>query len=318
MRALVAADGRLELCEVPRPSRPEDCLIRVRLAGICGTDLEILGGYADFRGVPGHEFVGVVEEAPPDSVDWVGRRVVGEINIGCGQCRACRNGVREHCGRRTVAGIRGRDGAFAEFLSLPAGNLHAVPDGLPDEVAVFAEPLAAACRIIEQVPGSATMETAVLGDGRLGLLVAQVLRSAGARVTVIGRHGEKLALARSRGIETMAADQAGSVRGRFDLVVDATGRREGLVSALAIVRPRGTIVLKSTFHGEVSMATSPIVVDEVTIIGSRCGPFRQAIDLLSRGAVDVRPLVSGVYHLSAWREAFTAARTELKVLFKMA
>jgi threonine dehydrogenase-like Zn-dependent dehydrogenase len=317
MRALVAGDGRLELCDVLRPSHPDDCLIRVRLAGICGTDLEILVGYADFRGVPGHEFVGVVSEAPPDRADWIGRRVVGEINIGCGQCRACRNGVREHCERRTVAGIRGRDGAFAEFLSLPIENLHTVPDGMPDEVAVFAEPLAAACRILEQVRVSNAMETAVLGDGRLGLLVAQVLRSAGAPVTVIGRHDEKLGIARRFGLETMAADQARDIRGRFDLVVDATGRREGLASALAMVRPRGIVVLKSTFHGEVSMATAPIVVDEVTIVGSRCGPFRAALDLLSRSAVDVRPLISGIYPLAGWREAFTAARAQLKVMLKM-
>jgi threonine dehydrogenase-like Zn-dependent dehydrogenase len=317
MRALVAADGRLDLCDHPRPFLPDECLIGVRMAGICGTDLEILAGYAGFRGVPGHEFVGVVESAPEGAEHLLERRVVGEINIGCGQCRQCREGVREHCERRQVLGIRGRDGAFAEYLALPARNLHLVPDDLPDDAAVFVEPLAAACRITEQLDLSSAPEAAVLGDGRLGLLVAQVLRHAGVRVTVVGRHAEKLAIARRFDLETVAADGTDAMRGRFDVVVDATGRPEGLASALALVRPRGTVVLKSTFHGAAPIATSPIVVDEVTIVGSRCGPFPKAIDLLSRGAVDVRPLVSGVYPLSRWSDAFAAARTNLKVLIDM-
>lgn len=324
MRALVAADGQLDLCDVARPSFPNECLIRVRMAGICGTDLEILGGYAGFRGVPGHEFVGVVERASDGADAWVNQRVVGEINVGCGLCRSCREGVREHCERRKVVGIRGRDGAFAEYLSLPAANLHAVPDGLADEVAVFAEPLAAACRIVEQVPhlsrpvpAGPAREVAVLGDGRLGLLVARVLRYAGVCVTVIGRHPEKLAIARGFGVETMTADKAGAARGRFELVVDATGRPEGLESALALVRPRGIVVLKSTVHDALPIATSAIVVDEVTIIGSRCGPLSKAIELLSSGAVDVKPLIAGVYPLSAWSDAFEAARSRLKVLLDL-
>jgi threonine dehydrogenase-like Zn-dependent dehydrogenase len=317
MRALVAADGRLDLCDRPRPFLPDECLIGVRMAGICGTDLEILAGYAGFRGVPGHEFVGVVEWAPEGADGWLGRRVVSEINIGCGQCRLCREGVREHCERRQVLGIRGRDGAFAEYVALPARNLHLVPGDLPDDVAVFVEPLAAACRITEQIDLSSAPEAAVLGDGRLGLLVAQVLRHAGVRVTVVGRHAEKLAIARRFDLEAVAADGTDALRGRFDVVVDAAGRPEGLASALALVRPRGTVVLKSTFHGAAPIATSPIVVDEVTIVGSRCGPFPKAIDLLSRGAVDVRPLVSGVYPLSRWSDAFAAARTNLKVLIDM-
>ena len=317
MRALVAADGRLDLCDRPRPFLPDECLIGVRMAGICGTDLEILAGYAGFRGVPGHEFVGVVEWAPEGADGWLGRRIVGEINIGCGQCRLCREGVRAHCERRQVLGIRGRDGAFAEYVALPARNLHLVPDDLSDDVAVFVEPLAAACRITEQLDLSNAPEAAVLGDGRLGWLVAQVLRHAGVRVTVVGRHAEKLAIARRFDLEAVAADGTDAMRGRFDVVVDATGRPEGLPSALALVRPRGTVVLKSTFHGAAQIATFPIVVDEVTIVGSRCGPFPKAIDLLSRGAVDVRPLVSGVYPLSRWSDAFAAARTNLKVLIDM-
>jgi threonine dehydrogenase-like Zn-dependent dehydrogenase len=317
MRALVVADGRLDLCDRPRPLVAGECLIRVRQAGICGTDLEILAGYADFRGVAGHEFVGTVEWAPEGAERWLGRRIVGEINIGCGTCGFCRDGVREHCERRQVLGIRGRDGAFGEYIALPADNLHAVPDGLSDEAAVFVEPVAAACRVVEQVDVSRVSDAAVVGDGRLGLLVAQVLRHAGVRVTVVGRHTGKLEIARRFGLDTMAAEAVGVARARFEIVVDATGRPEGLASALALVRPRGTVVLKSTFHGAAPVATWPVVVDEVTLVGSRCGPFPQAIDLLSRGAVDVRPLISGVYPLSEWREAFAAARTSLKVLLDM-
>jgi threonine dehydrogenase-like Zn-dependent dehydrogenase len=289
----------------------------VRRAGICGTDLEILAGYAGFRGVPGHEFVGIVESAPEGAEAWIGCRVVGEINVGCGTCGFCREGVREHCERRQVVGIRGRDGAFAEYLSLPAANLHAVPDDLPDERAVFVEPVAAACRVIAQVDFSKTAEAAVVGDGRLGLLVAQVIAQAGVRVTVVGRHTEKLAIARNAGMETMAAEAVRVARARFEIVVDASGRPEGLASALALVRPRGTIVLKSTFHGATPLATSPVVVDEVTIVGSRCGPFPKAIELLSSRAVDVRPLLSGTYPLSEWQAAFAAARTALKVCLEM-
>jgi threonine dehydrogenase-like Zn-dependent dehydrogenase len=317
MRALVAADGRLQLCERPKPAPAGECVIRVRRAGICGTDLEILAGYAGFRGVPGHEFVGIVESAPEGAEAWIGCRVVGEINVGCGTCGFCREGVREHCERRQVVGIRGRDGAFAEYLSLPAANLHAVPDDLPDEGAVFVEPVAAACRVIAQVDFSKTAEAAVVGDGRLGLLVAQVIAQAGVRVTVVGRHTEKLAIARNAGMETMAAEAVRVARARFEIVVDASGRPEGLASALALVRPRGTIVLKSTFHGATPLATSPVVVDEVTIVGSRCGPFPKAIELLSSRAVDVRPLLSGTYPLSEWQAAFAAARTALKVCLEM-
>lgn len=317
MSALVVEEGNLRLTELPVPFRPGECLIRVRLAGICGTDLEILGGYAGFSGVPGHEFVGVVAHAPDEDARWVGRRVVGEINIGCGACRFCRDGVREHCERRTVAGIRGRDGAFAEYLTLPASNLYDVSDAVPDEAAVFAEPLAAACRVAAQLDLSRPRDVAVAGDGRLGLLVAQVLAHAGSRVTVVGRHPEKLAAARAFGVETLAADAVGQARSRFEVVVDATGRRSGLETALALVRPRGTVVLKSTFHGAVPLATWPIVVDEVTIIGSRCGPFAEALELLASGTVNVAPLVTAVHPLKEWHQAFDAARTGLKVLIRM-
>jgi alcohol dehydrogenase len=312
MRALVLERGALALRDVPAPRRAGECLVRVRLAGICGTDLELVDGYADFRGTPGHEFVGVVEGP---SRSWLGRRVVGEINIGCGACRWCRDGVKEHCAARAVLGIRGRDGAFAEYVSVPAANLHVVPDGVPDDAAVFTEPLAAACRIGEQIDLRRTHSAAVLGDGRLGLLVAQVLALAGSRVTVVGRHEPKLAVARALGLEAVTSDAA-AAGAAFDIVVEVTGRPSGLEAALGLVRPRGTIVLKSTFHGAAPMPTWPIVVNEVTMIGSRCGPFSRALDLLARGAIQVKPLVTGVYGLEKHEAAFEAARGGLKVLLR--
>jgi 2-desacetyl-2-hydroxyethyl bacteriochlorophyllide A dehydrogenase len=311
MRALAIERGALDLRDRSLPARPDECLVRVSLAGICGTDLEILAGYAGFTGIPGHEFVGVVEHAPDAGADWLGKRVVGEINIGCGSCGFCRVGVKEHCATRTVVGIRGRDGAFADYVSLPAVNLHAVPDAVSDEAAVFVEPLAAACRVVEQLAGQLTRtNVAVVGDGRLGLLVSQVLVRSGARVTIFGRHEEKLQLARKWGAETPQHAPGPE----FDVVVEATGRPGGLEAALSFVRPRGTIVLKSTIHGTAPISTTPIVVDEVTLIGSRCGPFPKALDLLTAGTIEVAPLISARYPLTEWRQAFDAARTCLKVL----
>jgi alcohol dehydrogenase len=314
MRALVIdRPGSLSLQQVPSPQRPGECRIRVRLAGICGTDLQLLEGYAGFHGIPGHEFVGVVEAAPaPGEAAWVGRRVVGEINVGCGRCERCRAGVKEHCADRTVVGIRGRDGAFAELLSLPAGNLHQIPDALNDETAVFVEPTAAACRILEQIAIDDRARVAVLGDGRLGLIAAQVLETASPGVTVIGRHEHKLAIARALGLKTQRTDGSGGIR--YDVVVDATGRPEGLRFALTLVRPRGTIVMKSTFHGEAPLASWPIVVDEITIVGSRCGPFQRAIEVLGSGAVKVRPLIARVASLDEYESAFADARKGMKVL----
>jgi alcohol dehydrogenase len=285
------------------------------MAGICGTDLQILAGYAGFSGIPGHEFVGIVEEVPSQEQSaWVGRRVVGEINIGCGACRFCQTGVREHCTNRTVLGIRHHDGAFAEYLWLPAANLHALPDDLDDAAAVFVEPVAAACRILQQVTVDAGAAVAVIGDGRLGLLIAQVLRTTASNVTVFGRHAEKLMIATALGLDVRTS--AGEPHS-YDLVVDATGRPEGLTQALNLVRPRGTVVMKSTFHGEAALATWPIVVDEVTLIGSRCGPFDRAIELLSSGRVATAPLVSATYRLDEHQAAFRAAATSLKVLFDL-
>jgi threonine dehydrogenase-like Zn-dependent dehydrogenase len=300
---------------VPEPSSGE-CLVRVRTAGICGTDLQLLQGYADFQGLPGHEFAGIVESVG-SSADrsWVGKRVVGEINIGCGACEWCASGVREHCTNRTVLGIRGRNGAFAERLTLPAVNLHELPSQLDDRSAVFVEPVAACCRILEQVDIRPATHVAVLGDGRMGLLAAQVIRTVTPDVTLFGRHDRKLAIARELGLTCAPSRSEPDRKGRFDVVVDATGRPDGFQQALEYVRPRGIVVMKSTFHGEAAIASWPIVVNEVTIVGSRCGPFARAIDLLASGAVRTAPLVSRIAALADYDSAFEDARRSLKVLF---
>jgi alcohol dehydrogenase len=312
-------DGRLALREVekPRPG-PGEALIQVTLAGICGTDLEILKGYSGFRGILGHEFVGHVVECGEKK--WVGKRVVGEINISCGECDLCLWGLGRHCSRRTVLGIANREGAFAEYLVLPVVNLHEVPKSIPDEAAVFVEPLAAAAEILEQMTVLPATQVAVLGDGRLGLLVAQVLHQAKANVTVIGKHGWKLDLARSWGIKgTTAGD--GQVRDRsFRVVVEATGSPTGLRDALRLVAPRGTVVMKSTFQEKAQFDSSKLVVDEITLLGSRCGNFSIALDLLARGQVRVGHLLSKTFPLEASLEAFAYVKETpcLKVLLATA
>jgi len=317
MRALTLDHGRLSLSDVPVPDRPGECLIRVTLAGISGTDLELVKGYADFSGIPGHEFVGIVEAVPrPEERHWIGQRVVGDINIGCGACRQCLDGIKEHCEDRQVLGIRGRDGAFAEYLTLPSCNLHPVPDAVADVAAVFVEPVAAAYRVLEQVSVGPATRVAVMGDGRLGLLVAQVVQAAGAPVEVFGRHDDRVALARRMGLAARLLPAAAlAARDRVDVVIEATGAADGLARALDLVGPRGTIVLKSTVHDPVRMSTWPIVVDEITIVGSRCGPFLPALDLLARGKVNVGPLVTCVTGLDDFEQAFMIADTGLKVLF---
>lgn len=313
---ILEPSGEMRLGERPRPSAESECSIRVLAAGICGTDLELMRGYAGFAGVPGHEFVGVVEQAPAEHAGWIGRRVTGEITVGCGSCDGCRMAGRGHCDRRSVLGIIGRDGAFAEYLSLPVRNLHAVPDAVADDAAVLVEPLAAACRVLEQVAVTPSTRSAVVGPGRLGLLVALVLREAGSDVVIVGRGEARMALARSLGFTTVAAAQTGRLARQFDLVVDATGQPDGLALAKTLVRPRGTIVLKSTFHGETHVALSPLVVDEVTLVGSRCGPFEAALDLLSRGRIETRALVDETYPLDRYADAFAAAAAGCKVVLR--
>jgi threonine dehydrogenase-like Zn-dependent dehydrogenase len=301
--------------DVPTPHPNGEALVRVTLSGVCSTDLEIARGYAGFTGTIGHEFVGVVEDAGGGSIPR-GSRVVGEINAGCGECELCLQGDPRHCATRTVLGIVGRDGAHAELLRLPARNLLQVPAEVPDQRAVFAEPLAAACAIIERVPACLSSRVAVIGDGKLGLLVAQVLHDVGARVVLIGKHETKLHIASQRGIETTAPDQV-KKRGRaFDVVVEASGEKSGFALALDLLRPQGTLVLKSTFQGPTRVDAARIVVDEIHVIGSRCGRLAPALDLLARGAVDVDSLVSERLRLERGTEALAVAARPgvLKVL----
>jgi threonine dehydrogenase-like Zn-dependent dehydrogenase len=310
MRALRVIDGTASLVEVADPAPHGEVLVRVVLSGICNTDLEIARGYAGFQGTLGHEFVGIVEDGSGALVR--GQRVVGEINAGCGTCALCRGGDSRHCPARTVLGIVGRDGAHADLLRLPARNLLAVPDAVPDERAVFVEPLAAACGVLERCPIEPGARVAILGDGKLGLLCAMAL--AAHRPVLVGKHPAKLALA--RGVETSSIDDARR-RGRaFDVVIEATGDPSGFLLALDLLRPQGALVLKSTFHGGTPLDAARIVVEEIRVIGSRCGRFAPALELLARDAVDVASLVSDVMPLDRAEDALRAAAAPgaLKIL----
>lgn len=316
MKALRYEGGQLAVAEIPKPQSAEEAVVRVTLSGICNTDVEIVRGYAGFQGTIGHEFVGVVESAPDASL--IGRRVVGEINAGCGRCALCAGGDPRHCPNRTVLGIVGRDGAHAEFLQLPAVNLLPVPDDVPDERAVFCEPLAAAYGIIERVNVSEETRLAVIGDGKLGLLCAQALSLTGASLLLVGKHPEKLRLAGARGIETATLEQIKGRSREFDVVVEASGSESGFALALALLRPRGVLVLKSTFHGATRVDAARIVVDEISVTGSRCGRFAPALDLLRAGAVDVESLISEEYRLADGLRAMRRATEPgvIKVLLK--
>lgn len=319
MLSFVARNGRLRSTRKAIPQlRPGWALIKVRLAGICATDVEILRGYHHFHATPGHEFVGEVVDVRGSARlkrGWMAKRVAGEINIGCQAlgfhpvCRFCRQALVRHCARRRVLGIVKHDGAFAEYLTLPLQNLHAFPDSLADEQAVFVEPLAAACEVLDQVDVGKFQEAAVLGDGKLAQLIARVLRSHLPRVVLYGKHEKKLALARPARIETKRvrgdALDLKRVRETYRLLVEATGSPTGLALAQHMTEPRGTLVLKSTFHGAAPVETWPTVVKELTIVGSRCGPFDKAIALLRAGKVDPRPLITRAYSL---REAAAAIR----------
>jgi alcohol dehydrogenase len=331
--AFQVADGKLKQVSKPIPKlRNGWALVRVRLAGICNTDVEILGGYHAFRGTPGHEFVGEVVEvnstSPAVRRKWPHRRVTGEINVPCSaygyrpQCEFCRRGLRTHCTRRTVLGIVSLDGAFAEYLTLPVQNLHPVPDSVSDEQAVFVEPLAAACEILQQVDVRDIRETAVLGDGKLAQLIARVLRTIIPRVVMYGKHERKLELARRAKIEAKkVGGNAGDLRRikqAYDLLVEATGSPSGLALAQHMTNPRGTLVLKSTFHGAAPVETWPIVVKELTVVGSRCGPFDKALALLRSGRVNAAPLIARTFPLAAAQEAieFAQRRNVMKVLLR--
>jgi threonine dehydrogenase-like Zn-dependent dehydrogenase len=318
MKALVFDGKKLALAAVPSPRlRAGEALVKVRLAGICSTDLEIIRGYMSFRGIPGHEFVGTVASAGARRL--IGRRVVGEINVPCGRCATCRAGLGKHCASRGVLGISGRNGAFAEYLALPVENLHVVPASLSDEEAAFAELVAAACEIPERIAIRRDDRVLVLGDGRLAAMVAQVLSPRTTLLAVLGRNGRKLSLLRELGIRTHGPGAAKSLLRSQDLVIECTGSPLGLPLAARLVRPRGRIVLKSTFHDSLEWNPAPLVVDEITVVGSRCGPFGPALSLLRKGTVRVLPFLSAVYPLERWEAAFRAARRAgaFKVLIRM-
>jgi threonine dehydrogenase-like Zn-dependent dehydrogenase len=318
MKALRLEDDKLKLINSTIPRRDGEALVRMKMAGICNTDVEIARGYADFRGTLGHEFVGVVEESPDSS--QIGQRVVGEINVGCGQCDLCQANDPRHCPNRTALGIRGRDGAFAEYLSLPPRNLLIVPDNVSDRRAVFAEPLAAALEILDQVELSAAHRVAVLGDGKLGQLIARVVARTGCDLTLVGKHASKLELAARAGVKTakLGAPEAieTAFASRFDFVIEASGSPAGFQLALDLIRPRGAIILKSTFRGAAPLDTSRIVVNEISVIGSRCGRIENALRLLESGGVDLEPLISREYQLAGAVEAMAEAERPgtLKIL----
>ena len=333
MLAFVAKNGKLREVQRPLPKlRPRWALLRVRLAGICNTDVEILRGYHQFQGVPGHEFVGEVVDVAGVSAGarkrWIGKRVAGEINVACPAygfkpvCVFCRRGLRTHCARRTVLGIVAHDGAFAEYLALPLENLHAIPANVPDEKAVFIEPLAAACQILDQIPIRNFPAAAVLGDGKLAQLVARVLHAAGSKVTLYGKHDAKLKLARQARIATKkvrgGASDLKNVTESYRLVVEATGSPTGLTLAQQMTEPRGTLLLKSTFHGAAPVETWPMVVKEITVVGSRCGPFAKAIALLRSGKVDPTVLITRTFPLQEAPSAILCAQQPnvMKVLLK--
>jgi alcohol dehydrogenase len=305
----------------PRRSDPAredgECLIKVRRAGVCATDLEITRGYMGFAGVLGHEFVGEVVESPA-ARQWVGKRVVGEINVVCGRCDLCLSGLSSHCRNRTVLGILNRPGAFADFVRLPAINLHEVPAAVEDDAAVFVEPLAAAFQVTKQVKLDGKRWVTVLGDGRLGLLCAQVLRNAGCPVRVIGKHPDKMRLCDQWGIRSRPVSDI-TPRHDQDVVVDCTGSAAGLELATQLVRPRGTIVLKSTVADGKALNLAPIVIDEINVVGSRCGPFREAIKALAEKAVDVTSIIHRRMKLEQGVEAMELAGKAgvLKVLLTM-
>jgi len=295
MIAVHIESGVVSVRETPRPAREAGfALIRLVCGGICNTDLELQRGYYGFAGTPGHEFVG--EVAAADTAALVGRRVVGEINLECGACEWCRNGLGRHCPHRTVLGIVRHPGAFSEFFTLPERNLHVLPDEIETEDAVFTEPLAAACEIVDQVQIPRGGEVAVLGDGKLGLLAAMALHDHGAAVRLFGRHPEKLRIAAEAGV---AVEPAGEIpRAAFQWVVEATGSADGLRQAIAMTRPRGTVVMKSTVHGEAAVDAAAVVVNEITLMGSRCGRFDPALELLRRGAVRPRTMISDRFPLA--------------------
>ena len=312
MQALWLEKNQLSFKDVPQPTSPGEALIKIRKAGICGTDLELVKGYYPFTGIPGHEFVGEVIESPDPS--WIGKRVVGEINAVCGACEQCRGGRPTHCEARTVLGIINRNGVFAEYTTLPLENLHIVPDDVSDEAAVFTEPLAAALEIQQQVQIRPEDRVLLIGAGRLGQLIAQTLSLTGCDLRVVARHPHQKSLLAGRGIRLI--DEEDVQHWRYDVVVEATGSPSGFELARKALRPRGVLVLKSTYKGDMTVNFSSLVVDEIQLIGSRCGPFEPAVRLLANRQVDPTLLIAGEYKLGEGLEAFKDAEKTgmLKVL----
>jgi threonine dehydrogenase-like Zn-dependent dehydrogenase len=318
MHALYIDHGLRFEKDYPIPTPPTgEALVRVLQAGICNTDLELIKGYLNFKGVPGHEFVGIVEQAD-GRADLIGKRVAGEINAACGKCETCRAGRPTHCPNRTTLGIDRRDGAFADYLLLPFENLHPLPDSVSNDQAVFVEPLAAACEILEQIKIRPTDRVVVIGDGKLGLLCAQVIGLTSCQLSVVGRHPDKLQILNERHIHT-TTDINEFAPASIDIVIEATGIPSGFERARKIVRPRGTIVLKSTYNSDLNVNLVMIVVDEVSLIGSRCGPFDPAIRLLANRQVEVDRLIEARYSLDEGLKAFEQAATKgtLKVIVEM-
>jgi len=313
MRAAFLKGTQLSLVEMEKPkSQPGAAIVKVRMAGICNTDLELVRGYMNFQGVPGHEFVGVVSEC--EEQHWVGKRVCGEINVGCRNCQYCRLDLSRHCPNRTVMGILNQNGAFAEYVLVPAKNLREVPVQVSDHQAVFVEPLAAAFEIMEQVKLAPNSQIAVIGDGKLGLLIAQVLQLSCADITLVGKHERKLDFARALGLSTCLKNAA--IAKTYNIVVEASGSPSGFESALNIVRPRGTVVLKSTYADNLNLNAAPIVIDEITIVGSRCGQFMPALRALAAKRVQIDGLIEQIYPFAQFSEAFERAKQpdSLKVL----
>ena len=312
MKALWLENNQVSLNDVPEPQKPNEALIKIRKAGICSTDLELVKGYYPYTGILGHEFVGEVVEAEDPS--WIGQRVVGEINVVCHHCEQCLNGRPTHCENRTVLGIVNRDGTFAQFSTLPITNLHRVPDSVPDEMAVFTEPLAAALEIQDQIHIQPTDRVLLVGAGRLGQLIAQTLALTGCDLRVVARHAHQQSLLKTRGIRTISEEEIQPWR--WDVVVEATGAPSGFALARQAIRPRGTLVMKSTYKGEMSVNFSSIVVDEINIVGSRCGPFEPALRLMESRQVDPTVLIMHEFKLEEALKAIERAAEAgvLKVL----
>ncbi|MDC0885633.1 alcohol dehydrogenase catalytic domain-containing protein [Nitrosopumilus sp.] len=292
-----------------------ETLVRVSLAGICGTDLEILDGYMQYNGILGHEFVGVIEKS--SNSDLIGKRVVGEINAGCGKCDSCVNGMERHCPSRTVLGILKRNGAFAEFLSLPEKNLHVIPDSISDEQAVFVEPLAAAFEINEQVSLKPEWNVAVVGDGRLAQLIIQVIKLTCSNITCFGKHEKKLEGLVQSGIKIKVGIESTDEQ-LFDLVIEATGSNSGFSDTMKLVKPRGTVILKSTIASRENLDLTPTIINEITLIGSRCGLFKPAIEALASGKISVNSMIDSTFSLEKFEDAIIYAKKPdtLKVFLK--